>query len=360
MTDLFIKVKIHQQQQLPFVLFCKPNSDKVIGLFQKNNQLHFLENFDEKGFVFAPFDGEEMIIIPQNQSDVIVDRKVFTDFYLENKVKIPKDLDGQFDFETLVSAGIKHINDGHFQKVVLSRKELIELDSFDIETVFKKLIAFYPTAFSYCFYHPKVGLWMGATPEQFVKINEQEFQTVSLAGTQLNENSKDVIWTKKELVEQQIVTDYIVNNIRDLVVKMVVTSPYTTQAGTINHIKTDITATISDACSIKEIILRLHPTPAVCGFPTQKAKDFILQNENYNREFYSGFLGEWNIDLATFRTQQTDLFVNLRCMKIETASKLGLTKAELFMGCGVIKDSSPSSEYIETVNKSMTMKRCIL
>ena len=43
MTDLFLKVKIHQEQKLPYVLFCKPDSDKIIGLFQKNDHLYFLE-----------------------------------------------------------------------------------------------------------------------------------------------------------------------------------------------------------------------------------------------------------------------------------------------------------------------------
>ena len=65
MTDLFIKVKTHQEQQLPFVLFCKPDSDRIVGVFQKNDHLYFLENFEEKGFVFAPFDAEEVPFIDE-------------------------------------------------------------------------------------------------------------------------------------------------------------------------------------------------------------------------------------------------------------------------------------------------------
>ena len=60
MTDLFIKVKIQQEQKLPYVLFCKPNSDRIVGVFQKNDHLYFLESFEEKGFVFAPFDADEV------------------------------------------------------------------------------------------------------------------------------------------------------------------------------------------------------------------------------------------------------------------------------------------------------------
>jgi isochorismate synthase len=36
------------------------------------------------------------------------------------------------------------------------------------------------------------------------------------------------------------------------------------------------------------VISVLHPTP-VCGLPKQEAKDFILKNEGYDREYYTGF-----------------------------------------------------------------------
>ena len=88
--------------------------------------------------------------------------------------------------------------------------------------------------------------------------------------------------------------------------------------------------------------------------PREKAKAFILRNEGYDREYYSGYLGELNIDLATFRTQHTDLYVNLRCMKIVDKT------AQIFVGCGITKESNPKAEYEETVNKAMTMKKCIM
>jgi hypothetical protein len=105
--------------------------------------------------------------------------------------------------------------------------------------------------------------------------------------------------------------------------------------------------------TLKKVIAAVHPTPAVCGLPKQSAKNFIRENEGYNREYYSGFLGELNLDLVTFKTAQTDLFVNLRCVKILK------DKAQLFIGCGITKDSNPEAEYIETINKSMTMKKII-
>jgi|694.fasta_scaffold02997_31 isochorismate synthase len=353
MTDLFIKVKVQQQQQLPFVLYCKPNSDRIVGLFQKNDHLYFLENFKETGFVFAPFDGDAIPYIPQKYSDVLVEKVTISDFYVETIITDSTDEQAKNTFESLVRKGLEAIKNNQFQKVVLSRKELVDLIDYDLETVFKKLIYNYPSAFNYCFYHPKIGIWFGATPEQFLKLNQKSLQTVALAGTQVEGVSDKINWNEKEKVEQQLVTDFITSGLVGKVDKLVVSSPYSVKAGNLWHIKTDLTATIKSKKAIGEIILALHPTSAVCGLPKEAAKAFILENEKYDREYYSGFLGELNIDLATFRTEQSDLFVNLRCMKIK--GKV----AELFVGCGITAASIPGDEFLETVNKSMTIKRVL-
>jgi len=353
MTDLFTKVKIHHEQQLPFVLFCKPNSDKIVGLFQNNYHLYFLENFKELGFVFAPFDGDSIPYIPQKHSDVLIEKVAISDFYFDTNFKTFTEESDKSQFEKLVVKGLEAIQKNMLKKVVLSRKERVELIDFNIESIFKKLITNYSSAFNYCFFHPKVGMWFGATPEQFLKINQKSIQTVALAGTQVAGNLDNVIWGKKEIAEQQLVTDFIKSSLTGKVDQIVVSSPYSSKAGNLWHIKTDITATLKSEKDIEEIISILHPTSAVCGLPQQKAKAFILENEKYDREYYSGFLGELNIDLATFRTDQSDLFVNLRCMKIEDKS------AELFVGCGITKDSIAEDEYKETVNKSMTMKKVL-
>lgn len=353
MTDLFIKVKIQQEQQLPFVLYCKPNSDRIVGLFQQNDHLYFLENFKETGFVFAPFDGDAIPYIPQKYSDVLVEKVKVTEFFFEENILGPVNIEVKNSFEDLVQKGIEAIKSSKFQKVVLSRKETVNLIDYDVETVFKKLMYNYPTAFNYCFYHPKIGIWLGATPEQFLKLNQKSLQTVALAGTQVADIADKINWNEKEKVEQQLVTDYITTGLNGLVSEMVVSSPYSNKAGNLWHIKTDINATIKSKKAIGEIIVALHPTSAVCGLPKAEAKEFILENEKYDREYYSGFLGELNIDLATFRTAQSDLFVNLRCMKIK--GKV----AELFVGCGITAASIPADEFQETVNKSMTMKKVL-
>ncbi|WP_293896387.1 isochorismate synthase [Flavobacterium sp.] len=353
MTDLFIKVKTQQGQNLPFVLFCKPDSDKVVGVFQKNDHLYFLESYEEKGFAFAPFDAEEVPFIPLEYADVYVETVRSKNYYFQSKATTQSGVIGKDFFEEIVVKAVAAIKDKQFLKVVLSRKEEIALPDFDIQATLRKMIYQYPGAFKYCFYHPKVGMWLGATPEQFLKTNGTALKTVALAGTQLAAQATNIIWQDKEKTEQQLVTDFIVNSLESLVKEVTISSPYTVKAGDLWHIKSDILARLKSKKSLKKIITALHPTSAVCGLPKQTAKEFILENEGYDREYYSGFLGELNIDFVTFRTLQTDLYVNLRCMKVIKS------KAQLFIGCGITKDSNPADEYIETVNKSMTMKNIL-
>jgi isochorismate synthase len=355
MTDLFVKIKIQQEQNLPFVIFCKPNSDKIVGLFQRNDHLYFLENFEEKGFVFAPFDATDFSFIPLEHSDVFVENVNIKkkDFFISTVNADSTDKEAKDDFESLVAKGIQAIKGNEFQKVVLSRVEEVPITKFDVEVTFKRLITSYPTAFNYCFFHPKIGTWLGATPEQLLQTNGNALKTVALAGTQLHVENQEVVWKEKEKHEQQLVTDFIINGLEGLVKEVTVSSPYSVKAGNLWHIKTDISATAKNKNVLSKIIKSLHPTSAVCGLPKEEAKRFILKQENYDRQFYSGFLGEINIDLLTFKMQKTDLFVNLRCMKIE--GKM----ANLYIGCGITQDSIPENEYVETVNKSMTMKKIL-
>lgn len=347
----FETAKNHFASQLPFVLFCKPNSLKIVGVFQQNDQLFELKEATESGFALVSFDGKQKYYLPVSECNVVVDKNSQTDFHLSKEVTASFDENAKKMFENLVSNGVQAIKNNQFQKVVLSRKEAILVPDFDFLSVFKQLVFNYKTAFNYCFFHPKIGLWMGATPEQFIKMEGTSLKTVALAGTQLFDN--DLIWENKERNEQQVVTDFITQNLQLFSHQVEVSEPKTVQAGNLAHLKTDIAAVI-DKDQLGQVIDKLHPTPAVCGMPKEPAKQFIIENEGYNREFYTGFLGELNIDFTTFKTENSDLFVNLRCMKVEEEL------ATVFVGCGITKDSIPEKEFFETVNKSATIKKSII
>lgn len=352
-STLFKKIEYHFNQKLPFAVYNKPNAKKIIGVFQVDDTVHYVENFEEKGFVFASFDGKKNVVIPYNQSQILTEN--FEGFSIDESSKTFEEIqsnDDKSNYIKLVQKGIDAIHNGDFGKVVLSRKESLLYSDFDLITAFKKILKAYPTAFTYCFFHPKVGLWLGAFSEQLIQVKNKRLKTMAVAGTQVYLENQAVIWESKEKAEQQFVTDFITESLNNYVNDTKVSEPYTMKAGNVVHIKTDIEAALNESSNLKEVIAILHPTPAVCGFPKDTAKAFINNNEGYDREFYSGFLGELNYDIEKDENS-TDLYVNLRCMKIDENT------LNLFVGCGITKDSISENEWLETVHKSKTIKQIL-
>ena len=220
----------------------------------------------------------------------------------------------------------------------------------------------------YCWYHPKVGLWLGATPETLIKIEGNRFSIMALAGTQDYKGTLDVVWQDKEKQEQQFVTDFIIENLRPSVESFKISDVETVKAGNLLHLKTMISARLNSKSNLKEIVSVLHPTPAVCGLPKFNAKQFILENEHYSRAFYTGFLGELNMETKlqsrsarrnienrayTINRKSTQLYVNLRCMQLKNA------EAIIYIGGGITKHSVPEKEWQETVSKSLVIKNIL-
>ncbi len=356
-------------KKLPFVTYHKPKDNFIRCISQTDNSLTILTNFTEKGFVFTPFSIKNGSILfskkntiskkfSLSEADIIPKKQDFT---------IKKEVENKNLHKKLVKKGINFIKKGIVDKVVLSRKEILEITNFDFITTFLQLVKKYPNAFSYLWYHPKVGMWLGATPEILLQVKKNRFKIMSLAGTQAHNGTKNVVWKEKEIQEQKIVTDYIVSCCVEKNIICKISDAYTVRAGNILHIRTDIQGNISNSNTIDTLIKVLHPTPAVCGMPKDKAREFIVKNEGYDREFYTGFLGELNLDYATKRQQrnienhsykrtniETNLFVNLRCMQVKKNT------IELYLGGGITKDSIPQDEYTETVLKSKIIKNILL
>ena len=366
--DFFSHIATHHKAQLPFVAYRRPNEHVVNAMLQNNQIVHTVDDFSESGFIFSPFESDEKtIIFPSENSKHMSSEYVVS---IENEITLNPNVKsdvGRQQHINLVKEGINSIEDQLFQKVVLSRVETVSVSEFNTIQIFKSLLNQYPTAFVYIWFHPMVGLWLGATPETFMHIEGRRFKTMSLAGTQPYVKTKKVEWDSKNGVEQQLVTDYILNTLDTHIDQLTVSEVNTIKAGQLLHLQTTISGVLKSS-DLKVIISALHPTPAVCGLPMKTAKNFILNNENYNREFYSGFLGELNIHSANSRNRNkrnvennvyktvkkvSHLYVNIRCMQIKNNLAL------IYVGGGITKDSHPVKEWEETVIKSYTMKRIV-
>ena len=126
------KAKNHLSQNLPFVLYKKPKDTNITGIFQQNDELFRVTNFTEKGFIFASFDGTKTYLIPEKESEIInIVFKKNEIAFSENESSKPNEI-AKNQFENLVKKGIQAIENKEFKKVVLSRKETVNLIDFDM------------------------------------------------------------------------------------------------------------------------------------------------------------------------------------------------------------------------------------
>ncbi|UXX81372.1 chorismate-binding protein [Reichenbachiella carrageenanivorans] len=259
-------------------------------------------------------------------------------------------------FLTLVENCKASITDGYYQKIVPSRREKFRTDkSFHPVKELVKLCEAYENAFVSLVYLPNQGLWLGATPELLISVDEdQNFETISLAGTQEIQPAFELSqasWMQKEIEEQALVSRYIINCFKKIRLREYEEyGPKTVKAGNLIHLKTSYKVNMKEVNfpQLGSVMLDLlHPTSAVCGMPMLPAAKFLQENENYDREYYSGYLGPINYEGATA------LYVNLRCAKIYKHDMI------LFAGAGVTEDSDPEKEWMETEIKFQTLLNII-
>ncbi|MDA3942127.1 MAG: isochorismate synthase [Bacteroidetes bacterium] len=251
--------------------------------------------------------------------------------------------------EYLKQAGqlIASLNHEKIDKVVLSR---VLAHPFEHKPywgkIFRKLCLTYPKAFVYLLSDGNGLFWMGATPETLLQVNQNQAYTMALAGTQAVKNTKSSTyqWPKKELEEQQYVVDYIHKLLRVSGVENPEISATSTQiAGKMAHLITHFDFKLPPQLSALGLAQKLHPTPAICGSPTSEALAMILNTENHNRAYYTGFLGSFK------DKSNAHVFVNLRCMQVVD------DMAYIYVGGGLTADSVAEKEWEETVLKSGTI-----
>ncbi len=111
----------------------------------------------------------------------------------------------------------------------------------------------------------------------------------------------------------------------------------------IQHLWTPVKAEIRKEIPIITIIKNIHPTPAVCGLPKNKALKIIDKSENFDRGLYAGTLGWFNL------SRNGEFIVGIRSALIKNSYLY------LFAGSGIVDGSSIKSKYEETELKLKPM-----
>lgn len=318
-----------------FLAYQFPNQSAhyFLGQFEACNNVSELSD----SFVIADFLNENHYVF--NGTEVLEDH----DFNWHFSTDLPPDI--QRDTYIKHASGmLQAIRSLGMKKVVFSRVKHVEFNTDKALPLFNQLCQEYPKAFVYLVSSPLFGTWIGATPEILLEVHGNHVFTMSLAATKSTDSSDE--WNQKELDEQQYVTDFIVDSLKENEINSIeIVGPYSHEAGPVKHLRTDITFDL-ESLSPTVIANALHPTPAVSGLPRPLAMEMIEAIEkhdlNYNRSLYTGYIGK-------ISDQETKLYVNLRCCQ------LFKDNACLYVGGGFTKDSNVEDEWEETERKSKTL-----
>lgn len=356
MQKLIHLINLCLKKNIPFVTFRMPDNSNIQTWIQFSGKFNFFESIHEvdgkEGFVYAPFHRRTNFPLVFFEPELIFENENFEDS-LFNEISSMPAMYPEYGIEKTYEVShedylkqatfYKQSFNQHFQKAILSRIHIEKRqESFDTGDFFMTLQNTYPKAFCHLINIPGAGIWAGASPETLLRIDENKATTISLAGTKAKSNTQ---WSDKEIEEQKIVTDYIENALTEFGInKFEKEDIQNLQAGNLVHLATkfNFDKKYLDV-RLTEFISELHPTPAVCGLPKEKALELIYRTEMHNREYYAGYCGPINYK------DKTDLFVNLRCMKIFP------DKLALYVGGGLTAASDPEKEWEETVLKANTL-----
>ena len=264
-----------------------------------------------------------------------------------------------------VDAAINTIHNTVLQKVVLARAVDISFDPpVDPRLVAARLIDNSYNRDGFITDLSAAGpeftgrMLVGSSPEVLIKRQGSTVTAYPLAGSaprsqDPNEDARTARMlhnSSKNLEEHAYVVDHIRQALEPLCEHVDIPKhPELTRTNEMWHLATPIVGTLKDpSTTALELAIRVHPTPAICGTPTDAAEALITQAES-PRNFYAGAVG-W-CDAAG----DGEYMVAIRCAEVSADGKT----ARAWAGGGIVADSDAQEELDETSAKLRTIMRSL-
>lgn len=257
-------------------------------------------------------------------------------------------------FENTVQMALDAFDREQLKKVVLSQAIEYEFDQKQQpEHLSQTLSRQNPYAYNFVIPVEQNRYIFGASPELLLSKQDRLVCSNPLAGSRPRSFifEKDTIAkqelqaSEKDQHEHQIVVENILKNLVTYCIELKVSeSPDILETSTMLHLSSNFQGILKKtAPNVLNLALELHPTPAVCGTPTEAAKQFILDHEGYDRDYYTGLVGWMDAE------GNGEWVVTIRC------GLLSENKMRLYAGAGIVKGSEADKEWFETEAKMQTM-----
>lgn len=249
------------------------------------------------------------------------------------------------NFKRAVSSVLSSIQTQQLEKVVLAHAvDIQERSPFSPVRSLKNLRRLYPDCYIFSTGNGNGQSFIGASPERLLSIRDRQLVVDALAGSaprgsSLSEDAEyanHLLSSDKERREHQIVVQFIQQQLALHGIQSHGSdAPTLLQLSNIQHLHTPIHGTVPDHLNPLDLLVSLHPTPAVAGIPREEAFRAIQTHETFERSLYAAPLG-W-LD----HQGNGEFVVGIR------SALLSGCRARLYAGAGIVAGSNPEQEARE-------------
>ena len=262
------------------------------------------------------------------------------------------------EWSAAVDESVVRIKRGDLEKVVLARDLVARSDkAINPAALIQSLETEYPSTWLFL-----VENLVGATPELLVRLSKSLVTSRVLAGTIRRTGNEErdfalagsLAKSSKDLEEHEYAVRSVAEALEPFASSTnVPEAPFVLHLPNVMHLATDVTGVINDTASkvdIFKLVAALHPSAAVCGTPTDTARDLISELEAMNRNRYAGPVG-W-VDAHG----DGEMGIALRCGEI-SADKRSI---RVFAGCGIVAGSNAEQELAESQAKLLPIRSALI
>ncbi len=307
-----------------------------------------------------PFDIRQpcSLFVPESYTAFARESLIVEERWCENAPTVlgMRSLPDKDGFKDAVSRAIAIFRAGKMSKAVLSRILEIELaHPVDVAAILTALMRQNPSGYHFKAPLHDGAILLGASPELLIRKDGASIRSNPLAGSTKRRSDPDedrlasrkLLQSNKDNFEHKLVV-YEIQEALAPVCKALSTpaEPALMNTSTMWHLSTLITGELENRrTSALQLACRLHPTPAVCGYPTAESRSLIGDLEPFDRGVFSGAVG-WCDSKG-----DGEWAVTIRCGTVRDKT------IRLFAGAGIVAASDPESEWAETEAKLGTMLR---
>jgi menaquinone-specific isochorismate synthase len=249
-------------------------------------------------------------------------------------------------WEAAVEASLGAIRSGSISKAVLARTMDVELERrVDPVDVVARLWDVNRGSHVFLFEPASGSAIVGAAPETVATLRDGVFHATAVAGSirrgdsprEQAELAARLLASDKDRAEQRIALDDMIARL-ETVAHQIRTDPqpHVLTLARIQHLETEIRASVPAGVGVLDLVRLLHPTAAVCGLPRDAAMAFLEREEPFERGWYAGPVG-W------FDAEGNGVFAPA----LRTGVSMG-SGWRLFAGAGIVEGSVPALEWEET------------